>query len=123
MKLLMHVLGSRSRPKPSLSTYDENLSVEGLIEWIGELDRYFDYEEIEKDKKVKLVVTRLKGQEALWWHSVQAKRKKKNKLVIKSWDRMIAKMRGKFFPKDYQLSLNRQMKNLRQSSLTVKEYT
>ena len=49
MKMLRSVLGSSSRPKPSLSTYDGNLSVEGLIDWIGELDRYFYYEEIEED--------------------------------------------------------------------------
>ena len=38
MKLLRSVLGSSSRPKPSLSTYDGNSSVEGMIEWIGELN-------------------------------------------------------------------------------------
>ena len=32
MKMLRSVLGSISRPKPSLSTYDGNLSVEGLID-------------------------------------------------------------------------------------------
>ena len=101
MKMLRFVLGSISRPKPSLSTYDGNLSAEGLIDWIGELDRYFDYEEVEEDKKVKLAVTRLKGHTTLWWDSVQAERKKTNKVVIKSWDRMVAKMRGKFLPKDY----------------------
>ena len=37
-KLLRTVLGSSSRPKPSLSTYDGNLSAEGMIDWIGELD-------------------------------------------------------------------------------------
>ena len=88
-----------------MSTYDGNLSAEGLIDWIGEIDRYFDYEEVEEDKKVKLVVTRLKGHAALWWDSVQAETKKKNKVVIKSWDRMVSKMRGKFLPKDYQLGL------------------
>ena len=107
--MLRSVLGSSSRPKPSLSTYDGNLSAEGLIDWIGELDKYFDYEEVEEDKKVKLVITHLKGHTALWWDSVQAKRKKKNKVVIKSWDRMVAKMRGKFLPKDYQLGLYKQM--------------
>lgn len=61
----------------------------------------FDYEEVEEEKKVKLAVTHLKGHVALWWDSVQAERKKKNKVVIKSWDRMVAKMRGKFLPKDY----------------------
>jgi hypothetical protein len=101
MNMLRSVLGSSSRPKPSLSTYDVNLSAKGLIDWIGELDRYFDYEDVEEDKKVKLVVTRLKGHATLWWESVQAERKKKNKVVIKSWDRMVAKMRGKFLPKDY----------------------
>ena len=44
-----------------ITAYEGNLSVEGMIEWIGELYRYFDYEEIEEDKKVKLFVTRLKG--------------------------------------------------------------
>ena len=92
MKFLRYVLGSRSRPKASLSTHDGNFSAEGLIDQIGELDQQFDNEEIEEDKKVKLVVTRLKGHVALWWDSVQAKRKKKNKSVIKSWDRMISRM-------------------------------
>ena len=101
MRVLRSVLGSSSRPRPSLSIYDGNISAEGLINWIGELERYFDYEETEEDKKVNLAVTRLKGHVALWWDSVQSERKKKNKAVIKSWDRMVAKMRGKFLPKYY----------------------
>ena len=36
---------------------------------------------------------------------------------------MVAKMRAKFLPKDYQLILYRQMQNLRQRLLTVREYT
>ena len=36
---------------------------------------------------------------------------------------MVAKLRGKFLPSDYQLSLFMQMQNLRQRLLTVKEYT
>ena len=36
---------------------------------------------------------------------------------------MVAKLRGKFLPSDYHLSLFGQMQNLRQRLLTVKEYT
>ena len=36
---------------------------------------------------------------------------------------MVAKLRGKYLPSDYQLFLQRQMQNLRQRLLTVKEYT
>jgi hypothetical protein len=36
---------------------------------------------------------------------------------------MIAKMKAKFIPRDYQISLFRRMQNLRQKLMTVKEYT
>jgi hypothetical protein len=36
---------------------------------------------------------------------------------------MISKMKEKFIPRDYQISLFRRMENLRQKMMTVKEYT
>jgi hypothetical protein len=36
---------------------------------------------------------------------------------------MIAKMKAKFIPRDYQISLFRRMQNLRQKLMTVREYT
>jgi hypothetical protein len=45
--------------------------VEELLEWISALDKYFDYEEIDDEKKVKHVVTRLKGHAVLWWDELQ----------------------------------------------------
>ena len=54
---------------------------------------------------------------------MQAERRRKNKSLIKSWDRMVAKMRAKFLPKYYHLILYRQVQNLRQILLTVREYT
>jgi hypothetical protein len=36
---------------------------------------------------------------------------------------MIAKMKAKFIPRDYQISLFRRMQNLRQKLMTMKEYT
>jgi hypothetical protein len=47
--------------------YEGNLDVEDLLDWFRALDKYFDYEYIEEDKKVKHVFTRLKGHVALWW--------------------------------------------------------
>jgi hypothetical protein len=35
---------------------------------------------------------------------------------------MIAKMKVKFIPRDYQITLFRRMQNLRQKMMTVKEY-
>jgi hypothetical protein len=74
---------------------------------------YFDYEEVKEDKKVKHVVRRLKGHVALWWKELQADIRCKGKQKIKSWDRMIVKMKEKFIPRDYQITLFRRMQNLR----------
>jgi hypothetical protein len=112
-----------AREKMDILVYEGNLDVEELLDWIRALDKYFDYEDVEEDKKVKHVVTRLKGHATLWWDELQADRRCKGKQKIKSWDRMIAKMKEKFIPKDYQITLFRRMQNLRQKLMSVKEYT
>eukprot|EP00253_Pinus_taeda_P027252 PITA_27252 len=87
------------------------------------MEKFFDYEETEDEKKVKFAITKLKGHAAIWWDGVQAERKRLGKQPIKNWSKMVAKLRGKFLPSNYQQTLFRQMQNLRQRSLTVKEYT
>jgi hypothetical protein len=102
-----------ARAKMEIPAYEGNLDVEELLDWIRDLDTYFDYEEVEEDNKVRHAVTRLKGHAALWWDELQADRPCKGKQKIKSWDRMIAKMKAKFIPRDYQITLFRRMQNLR----------
>jgi hypothetical protein len=68
------------------------------------LDKYFDYEDVQEDKKFKHAVTRLKGHATLWWDELQADRCYKGKHKIKSWDRMVMNMKEKFIPKDYQIT-------------------
>ena len=87
------------------------------------MDKYFDYEDVEEEKKVRHVVTRLKGHAVLWWHELQGERRSKGKQKIKSWDRMVGNLKEKCIPKDYQISLFRRMQNLRQRGLNLKEYT
>ena len=83
------------------------------MDWINEMNKCFDYEEISEDKKVKFVVTKLKGHATLWWDGVQVERRRVGKKPIKSWTKMMAKLKGKLLPSDYQLTLYKQMQNLR----------
>jgi hypothetical protein len=122
-RLIRVVARMGAKEKMDIPVYEGNLDVEELLDWIRALDTYFDYEDVEEDKKVKHVVTRLKGHATLWWDELQADRRCKGKQKIKSWDRMIAKMKAKFIPRDYQITLFRRMQNLRQKLMTVKEYT
>jgi hypothetical protein len=86
-------------------------------------DKYFDYEDVKEDKKVKQDVTRLKGHATLWWDELQADRRCKGKQKIKRWDRMVAKMKSKFIPKDYQITMFQRMQNFREKMMSMKEYT
>jgi hypothetical protein len=122
-RLIKAIARMSSKTKMDIPTYEGSLDAEELLDWIRALDTYFDYEDIEEDKKVRHAVTKLKGHAALWWDELQADRRSKGKQKIKSWDRMIAKMKAKFIPRDYQITLFRRMQNLRQKLMTVKEYT
>jgi hypothetical protein len=122
-RLIKAIARMSSKTKMDIPAYEGNLDAEELLDWIRALDTYFDYEDIEEDKKVRHAVTRLKGHATLWWDELQADRRCQGKQKIKSWDRMIAKMKEKFIPRDYQISLFRRMQNLRQKLMTVKEYT
>jgi Mn-dependent DtxR family transcriptional regulator len=73
-----------AREKMNIPMYEGNLDVEELLDSIRALDKYFDYEDVEEDKKVKHTVTRLKGHATLWWDELQADRCCKGKQKIKS---------------------------------------
>jgi hypothetical protein len=66
-----HVLKSfvklGAREKIDVPMYEGNLDDEELLDWISSIDKYFDYEDIDEGKKVRHVVTILKGHVALWW--------------------------------------------------------
>jgi hypothetical protein len=87
------------------------------------MDKYFDYEDVKEEKKVRHVVTRLKGHAALWQDELQDDKRSKGKQKIKSWNRIVAKLKEKFVPKYYRISQFKRMQNLRHRGLTVKEYT
>eukprot|EP00253_Pinus_taeda_P009621 PITA_09621 len=100
VRQLRSVLVASSKPKPKIPNYHDSLSIEVLLDWISELDKYFECDEVSEDHRVKFVATKLKGHTALWWDSVQTERRRLNKLPIKTWSRMVAKLKGRFMPKD-----------------------
>jgi hypothetical protein len=73
--LIRVVARMSARAKMEIPVYEGNLNAEELLDWIRALDTYFDYEYVEEYKKVKHVVTRLKGHATLWWDELQADRR------------------------------------------------
>lgn len=63
------------RPRPEVPTYQGGLDPNELLDWINEMNKFFDYDEMSEERKVKFIVTRLKGHATLWWNGVQTKRR------------------------------------------------
>jgi hypothetical protein len=78
-RLIRVVARMGAKAKMDIPVYEGNLDAKEILDWIRDLDTYFDYEDVEEDKKVKHVVTRLKGHAALWWDELQADRRCKGK--------------------------------------------
>ena len=50
-----------------VSIYEGNLYVEELLDWIRSMDKYFNYEYVDEEKRVRHVVAKIKGHATLWW--------------------------------------------------------
>jgi hypothetical protein len=111
------------RPRAEVPSYSRSLNPEELIDWINELEEYFEYEEIEDPDWVKFVKMKLKGHASIWWKEVQLVRNRRGKVKITRWDRMVEKLKKQSIPVDYELDLLKKLQGLKQGSRSVKEYT
>ena len=85
------------RPKFKVPTFSGKLNPEELIDWINELEEYFEYEEIEDPDRVKFAKAKLKGHAKVWWQEVQLDRNNRGKDKITKWERMVAKLKQNSF--------------------------
>ena len=69
-------LGSqlKLKHKMEVSNFLGTLTPEDLIDWIDELEDYFELEEIEDLLRVTLAQNKLKRHAALWWKELQRDR-------------------------------------------------
>jgi len=81
--------------------FEGHLDPDLFLAWLRKVERIFDYKEIPEKKKVKLVALKLRKYASTWWDNLVAKRARKGKDKIRSWDQMRNKLKDKFLPPHY----------------------
>ncbi|KAH9297605.1 hypothetical protein KI387_029287, partial [Taxus chinensis] len=50
-RMIKYIMGVISKPKIEIPMYEITLKPKGLIDWVDVMDKYFEYEEVDDDKK------------------------------------------------------------------------
>jgi hypothetical protein len=95
---LISFLSNRGSMRVEVSCYDGSLKAANLIDWIGELETYFKYENVQDPNCVHFTITKLKGHVALWWDMLHKYRVDHIVEKIKTWKKMVSKIKDKFLP-------------------------
>ena len=96
-----------------------NLKPDELIDWINELEEYFEYEDIMDPDRVEFTKAKLKCHSKIWWQDVQLERNRRGKEKITRWDCMVDKLKKLFILVDYELDLFKKMQGLKQVGRSV----
>ncbi|KAK2966361.1 hypothetical protein RJ640_021505 [Escallonia rubra] len=103
--------------------FDGDMEPEGFLDWMDNIESFFDWKEVLEGRKVKLVGAKLRGPASAWWKHYQNDRDSRRKAKIQRWDKMKEKLKAQFLPRDYDQTLYQRVQNLWQHEKTVKEYT
>jgi hypothetical protein len=98
------------------------LNQEELIDWIGEIEKFFDLEGVEGPKKVKFACTNFKGHASLLQDTLQLDIQKRGKEKIRHRENG-GQAEGKIFPCRFLSDLLKKLQDLRQREMSVKDYT
>jgi len=109
--------------KVDIPDFEGKLHPDEFVDWLQTVERVFEYKEIHKEKKVKIIAVKLKKHASIWWENLKTKRAREGKSKIKTWEKMRRELSKKFLPSHYYRDSFIQQQNLRQKNLSVEEYT
>jgi hypothetical protein len=109
--------------RAEIPTFNGNVDIEGCLDWLYEVETFFEVMDIPEDRRVSLVAYKLKGGAGAWWHRLQEDRRLRGEPRVRSWRQMKNLLKGRFLPADYDQILFIQFQNCAQGNRTVSEYT
>ena len=78
-----------NKPRIDTPIYFGSFNPKELIDWIGEMEKYFEIEWITDPMRVRFSITKLRSHASLWWDKLQLNRECGGKQSIKAQDRIV----------------------------------
>ncbi|XP_059070623.1 uncharacterized protein LOC131860256 [Cryptomeria japonica] len=122
VRLLKEVQGSGGKSHIDFPIYQGKMDSEEVLGWLDALDNYFEFEEMEEERKVKFAKTKLRGTALTWWTSFWNDRMARGLAKVSTWSRMKSLMKEQFLPSDYTIHVKRMRQNLKQKEMDVMAY-
>ncbi|KAG6655787.1 hypothetical protein CIPAW_05G240600 [Carya illinoinensis] len=76
------------RIKIDLSCFNGHLHVESFLNWMLEVENFFEYMQIPEAQQVKLVAYKLCGGASTWWEQLQNNMRRQGKQPVRVWPNM-----------------------------------
>ena len=76
-RLLRVLIRANAKLAIEVTPYDGKLDINVVLDWISDIKKFFDYENTLDNRKVKIVVTKLKGHASLWWEYLHKRKESK----------------------------------------------
>ncbi|GJY94069.1 transposon ty3-I gag-pol polyprotein [Tanacetum coccineum] len=111
------------RVKAEIPNFVGNLDIEAVLDWLYEVNKFFDIMEVPKEEQVKVVAYKLRGRAGAWWQREQDNRRAQGRRPADTWMRMKRMIKGRFLPQDIEQILYQQYHTCVQGKRTVADYT
>ena len=104
--------------KVNIPSFSENLDIELFLDWIYEMDKFFDMTYVLMETQVKFMTYKFKGGGTTWWDQLQVSQRRQGKQPM-TWRRMRHLPQGRFLPPDYQQIFYNQFEQYRHGTRIV----
>ncbi|PKU77966.1 uncharacterized protein LOC114579829 [Dendrobium catenatum] len=109
--------------KMDIPFFDGHIHIEDYLDWEKSVENFFDYMDIDPEKKVQYVACRLRGGASAWWEQTLQSRRREGRARVRTWARMKQLLRTQFLPTDFEQILYMRYQHCSQGARSVSEYT
>jgi len=78
------------------STFDGSLEPKVYVDWVGDMDYYFEWYDMSEEMKYKFAKMRLIHQARLYWANLERTRRQQDLTPITTWQEMKLKLKEKY---------------------------